>query len=75
MSVIILLLAASLLISGIFLGAFIWSIRHEQYEDEYSPPRRILFEDGSLQTRQESYRDEQLNLSIGPKQKKYNQSN
>ncbi|MBS1600866.1 MAG: cbb3-type cytochrome oxidase assembly protein CcoS [Bacteroidetes bacterium] len=47
MSVIILLLIASLSVSLIFLGAFIWSIKDKQYDDEFSPPMRILFDDAS----------------------------
>jgi cbb3-type cytochrome oxidase maturation protein len=45
MGVIILLLLASITVAGFFLGAFIWSIRQGQMEDDYSPPRRILFDD------------------------------
>jgi len=45
MSVIILLLIASLSVALVFLGAFLWSVRNRQYDDEYSPPRRILFDD------------------------------
>jgi cbb3-type cytochrome oxidase maturation protein len=45
MSVIILLLAASLSVALVFLGAFLWSVRNKQYDDDYSPPRRILFDD------------------------------
>jgi len=45
MSVLLLLLIASLSIASLFLGAFIWSVKHRQFEDEFSPPRRMLFED------------------------------
>lgn len=45
MSVIILLLVASISVSAIFLAGFIWSVRHKQYDDDYSPPRRMLFDD------------------------------
>jgi cbb3-type cytochrome oxidase maturation protein len=45
MSVIILLLIASICIAGAFLAAFIWSVRSGQLDDEYSPPLRMLFED------------------------------
>lgn len=45
MSVIILLLLASLSVALIFLGAFLWSLGDRQYDDDYSPPRRILFDD------------------------------
>lgn len=45
MSVIILLLAASLSVAVIFLGLFIWSVRNKQFDDGFAPPRRILFDD------------------------------
>lgn len=45
MSVIILLLIASISAAALFLAAFIWNIKHKQYDDEYSPPVRILFDD------------------------------
>jgi cbb3-type cytochrome oxidase maturation protein len=45
MSVIIILLIASITVAALFLGAFIWSVRSGQYEDEESPPVRILFDD------------------------------
>jgi len=48
MSVIILLLIASLSVSVIFLGAFIWSVRDRQFDDEFSPSIRILFDDKPL---------------------------
>ncbi|HEX6915494.1 MAG TPA: cbb3-type cytochrome oxidase assembly protein CcoS [Chitinophagaceae bacterium] len=45
MSVIIILLIASIAVASIFLVLFIYSIRKGQYDDEVSPPVRILFED------------------------------
>lgn len=45
MSVLIILLLASLSVALIFLGAFLWSVGNRQYDDDYSPPRRILFDD------------------------------
>lgn len=45
MSVIILLLLVSISVAAIFLGAFIWNVKTKQYEDEYSPPLRMLFDD------------------------------
>lgn len=45
MSVIIVLMLASIAVAGMFLGLFIWSIKKGQYDDEMSPPVRILFED------------------------------
>lgn len=48
MSVIILLLIASLSVALLFLGAFIWGVRTRQFEDDYAPPRRILFDDAPV---------------------------
>jgi cbb3-type cytochrome oxidase maturation protein len=45
MSAIIILLLASISVAALFLGAFIWSVRSGQYDDEFSPAQRILFED------------------------------
>lgn len=45
MSVIILLLIASISVAALFLAAFIWSVKSGQYDDEESPPMRMLFED------------------------------
>ncbi len=44
-SVIILLIGASLFVALIFLFAFIWSVRNGQYEDKYTPSVRILFDE------------------------------
>jgi len=49
MSAIILLLGASLSVAALFLGAFIWSVKHHQFDDGFSPPRRILFDDHQQQ--------------------------
>jgi cbb3-type cytochrome oxidase maturation protein len=45
MSVIILLLFASISVAALFLIAFIWSVKSGQYDDEVSPAVRILFDD------------------------------
>ncbi|MDR3716388.1 MAG: cbb3-type cytochrome oxidase assembly protein CcoS [Puia sp.] len=45
MSVILLLLIASLSVALLFLGAFIWSVKNRQFDDGFSPPRRILFDE------------------------------
>lgn len=45
MNVIFVLIAVSLLVAIGFLVSFIWSIRAGQYEDEYTPSVRILFDD------------------------------
>ena len=45
MSVIFILIACSLLLAGSFLGAFLWASRSGQFEDDYTPSVRMLFED------------------------------
>lgn len=45
MSVLILLIAFSILIAGGFLIAFIWSVKKGQYDDDYTPSVRMLFDD------------------------------
>lgn len=45
MNVIILLIIASIVIAGGFLIAFMWSVKDGQYDDNYSPANRILFDD------------------------------
>ncbi len=45
MSVIIILLFISLFVALLFLGAFLWSVKTGQFEDDYTPSVRILFDD------------------------------
>ena len=45
MNVIFILIAVSLLVAIGFLVAFIWTIRTGQFEDEYTPSVRVLFDD------------------------------
>lgn len=45
MSVMLVLLGASLIVALIFLTAFIWSVKNGQYDDDVSPAHKILFED------------------------------
>lgn len=45
MSVLILLIAFSMLIAGGFLAAFIWSVKKGQFDDDYTPSIRILLDD------------------------------
>ena len=47
MSVIIILILASLTVGLIFLGAFIWSVRSGQYEDTLTPAMRVLADDST----------------------------
>lgn len=44
MSVILILIAFSLLVAIIFLIAFFWAVKNGQYDDKYTPSIRILFD-------------------------------
>ena len=45
MSVLIILILASLTVAIGFLVAFLWSVKSGQYEDDYTPSIRMLFDD------------------------------
>jgi len=44
-SVIFLLIGISILVAGSFLTAFLWSVKTGQYDDDYTPSVRMLFDD------------------------------
>ena len=45
MAVIVILILVSVLVAGVFLLAFLWSVKTGQMDDDYTPSVRILFED------------------------------
>lgn len=45
MSVLFILIIISIIVAASFLGAFIWSVKNGQYEDDYTPSVRMLFDD------------------------------
>lgn len=45
MSVLFILIIVSLAVAIGFLVAFVWSVKDGQYEDDYTPSMRILFDD------------------------------
>lgn len=48
MNIFYLLIGVSLFAALIFLGAFIWAVRSGQFEDNYTPSLRILFDDDEV---------------------------
>lgn len=48
MKVIIVLIGFSLLVAIGFLIAFLWAVRSGQYDDDVSPPYRMLNEDETI---------------------------
>jgi cbb3-type cytochrome oxidase maturation protein len=45
MSVLYVLVGASLFVALVFLGFFLWAVRGGQYEDKVTPAVRALFDD------------------------------
>jgi len=45
LSVLFILIGISIIVAGSFLAAFLWSVQTGQYDDDYTPSVRILFED------------------------------
>ncbi|MBX7093649.1 MAG: cbb3-type cytochrome oxidase assembly protein CcoS [Flavobacteriales bacterium] len=56
MSALFIMIGASLIIAIGFLAAFLWAVRKGQYEDDYSPAVRILF-DSELTSSKESKKE------------------
>lgn len=52
MGIIYIMLVVSLIIALFFLGSFLWAIKNGQYEDDYTPSVRILFEDELINNNQ-----------------------
>jgi cbb3-type cytochrome oxidase maturation protein len=44
-SVLFILVGVSILVATGFLVAFLWSVKSGQYEDDYTPSVRMLFDD------------------------------
>jgi len=45
MSIIYLLITISIIVAVLFLGAFIKAVKSGQYDDDYTPSVRMLFDD------------------------------
>jgi cbb3-type cytochrome oxidase maturation protein len=60
MSVIIVLLIASVTVASLFLAGFLWSVKSGQYDDEVSPPLRMLFDDNKPAVHKENIPTEKV---------------
>ena len=67
MNVIFILIAVSLMVAVGFLGLFIWSIRAGQFEDEYTPSVRILFDDETNILEDKNEKPDKINPGEIPK--------
>jgi cbb3-type cytochrome oxidase maturation protein len=50
MNILFILIGVSLFAALIFLAMFIWAVKTGQYEDNYTPSVRILFEEEDEET-------------------------
>jgi cbb3-type cytochrome oxidase maturation protein len=58
MSVLYLLIIISILVALGFLAAFIWAVKSGQFEDDYSPSVRILFDQQNSEDEDTPEKDE-----------------
>ena len=57
MSVIFILIAISLLLATGFLVLFLWSVKSGQFDDDYTPSVRMLFDNNITMTDEKSIID------------------
>ena len=50
MEIIYVLIIVSLIVALIFLSAFFWSVKSGQFDDDYTPSVRMLFDDETKKT-------------------------
>ena len=50
MYIIFLMIAISISVAALFLGAFLWAVRSGQYDDDYTPAVRMLFDNETAPT-------------------------
>lgn len=53
MNILYLLIVISILVALLFLFAFIYSVRRGQYDDDYTPSVRMLFDDELIDDKKE----------------------
>ena len=58
MSVIYLLISISILVAIVFFIAFLMAVKKGQYDDDYTPSVRMLFDDELIQTKVEKTKTE-----------------
>ena len=59
MEALFLLIGVSLLVAIGFLFGFIWAVKSKQYDDDFTPSVRMLFEDNSTTKQNNTSKQEQ----------------
>jgi cbb3-type cytochrome oxidase maturation protein len=62
MSVLFILIGFSILVAGAFLIAFLWSVKSGQYDDDYTPSIRMLFDDPPPKTSEKKKSNNNLSI-------------
>ena len=55
MSALFVLLFISICVALVFLFAFLWSVKKGQFDDDYTPSVRMLFDDATVETHKENH--------------------
>lgn len=55
MEVIYMLIGFSLLVALIFLGLFFWAVKSGQFDDQYTPSLRVLFDNEKSSTKKSNH--------------------
>lgn len=63
------MIGASLLLAIGFLIAFIWSVKSNQYEDDYTPSVRMLFDNTTIQKKNQEINNKTKTTEITTKTK------
>jgi len=63
MNIFYLLIGASLIVALIFLALFIWAVKSGQYDDNETPPFRILFDDEASPAGPQNQEEKEKNSS------------
>jgi cbb3-type cytochrome oxidase maturation protein len=61
MGAIFIMIGASLALAIGFLIAFIWSVKNNQYQDDYTPSVRMLFDNTTIQKTNQDINQEKNN--------------
>ncbi len=63
MSVIFFLIGIGIIVAGGFLIAFIWAVRSGQYDDDYTPSVRMLFDNYKADNPEVKVKDPEITRS------------
>ncbi|MEN8137948.1 MAG: cbb3-type cytochrome oxidase assembly protein CcoS [Bacteroidota bacterium] len=58
MNVLYVLIVVSLLVALFFLGVFLYAVKKGQYDDDYTPSVRMLFDDELVEEKEEKDKNE-----------------